>query len=277
MKKMEKLLATTLLLAILWLVLPAPVHADMGPKPQIRVIVEHPPEGEYYLDLLVSEDRPYDNLRDSRAGYSPAKLALLETYKKDGWYPALAYGTGAPMWGKLTGTMEDNRSVHAFSYFGVPDRFKIIVVTPDNRVMVSGEMERTAFDYTVIYDYATGAVTHPSLAASYGAQSIKTYLATILIEGVILLLFRYSLKKNWIVFLAANTGTQILLTVVLGAVFIRNGSMAAILVAIPTEIAIIVIEAILYSKRLQPHRANRSAAYAIVANLASILAGLFLA
>ena len=35
-----------------------PVFADMGPKPQVTVRVENPPEGLYYLDLLVPRAKP---------------------------------------------------------------------------------------------------------------------------------------------------------------------------------------------------------------------------
>ena len=41
------------------------------------------------------------------------------------------------MWGNLVGTPYGNYMVHTFSYFGVPDTYRIIIVTESGTVTVS--------------------------------------------------------------------------------------------------------------------------------------------
>ena len=132
---MRKKTAVFLLIFLLGITLfPLKVKADMGPKPKITIIVTNPPEEEYYLDILVNYDLPlYDNLKGKRDLFDQTKLSLLENYSENGWYPALAHGTRRKLWGNLKGHRKDQTMVHTFGYFGVPDRYKIIVVTPDNR------------------------------------------------------------------------------------------------------------------------------------------------
>ncbi|MBR6791648.1 MAG: hypothetical protein IKM49_00810, partial [Ruminococcus sp.] len=49
----SRLAFITILLTIISIVLMAPsVCADCGPKPSVDLIIENPPEGEYYVDLL---------------------------------------------------------------------------------------------------------------------------------------------------------------------------------------------------------------------------------
>ncbi len=46
--------------------------------------------------------------------------------------------------------------VHSFSYIGVPDRFKIIIVTADGETIVSENIvKRKAFNSRVYFDYNT--------------------------------------------------------------------------------------------------------------------------
>ncbi len=274
MRSWKKALIALLILPALLSTLPAAVSADFGPKPRITVQVENPPPGAYCLDLLVPYDKPYENTGGDTD--DPVMRAGLFSLTGQGWYPALANGTGMPLFGKLTGEPDGDRMIHVFSYFGVPDRFRIIIATPDGRTVVSEAMDRSSFEYQVVFDYATGRATRQTLAAAYGLQLAGTFAATIVIEGLILLLFRFPLKKNGMVFLLANLGTQILLAAALGYALVSMGSMAAILAAIPAEAAVIVIESLVYARWLRPQRKNRAVAYALVANLASAAAGLML-
>ncbi len=79
-------------------------------------------------------------------------------------------------------------------------------------------------------------------------QFLATYPATLLIESLILILFGFSLKKNWKSFVLINLITQILLTFIIFGAMYKQGSMAAIFFYIPFEIIILIIEAKLFKK-----------------------------
>ena len=82
----------TLLLAVL-LLLTTAVFADMGPKPQLTVVVEHAPSELYYLDLLAKGEYEYDAA--FAATFVPTILIelvalLLFGFKlKENWKPFL--------------------------------------------------------------------------------------------------------------------------------------------------------------------------------------------
>lgn len=253
---------------------PAVVSADMGPKPSITIVVKNAPSSPYYLDLLIDKDGRYANLSDDRSQYDAAKLALLEAYNQDGWYPALAHGTDMPLFGDLTGQRQGVDMVHSFSYFGTPERFKIIIVTPDNQLVVSHELIRDSFQMTLTYDYANGLISRRSLLMSYLIQILSTLLPTLLIEGLLLLVFGFSLKKNFWPFLLVNLATQVLMTALLGTAAIMNSLFTAYLLLIPVELLILLIESIAFAFLLKQHKKGRRIGYAIVANLVSALAGM---
>ncbi len=263
-------------LLLFFMAFPLTAKADMGPKPQITVIVKNPPNKEYYLDLLVKEERSYDNLDMDRASYDQNKLALLESYDVGGWHPGLTQGTRIPMHGKLTGDKESDVMIHTFSYVGVPDDFKIIIITPDNHSMVSQEIHRDMFNYTVHFNYNTGEITTEKITFSYIREFLLTCLPTLLIEGFALLLFGFSLRKNLKPFLIINVLTQILLTASVGQMIQKEGHLSGYFILIPVEIIIFLVEMLAFSLLLKEYSKTRRALYAFTANLLSFLAGIFL-
>ncbi|NMA85756.1 MAG: hypothetical protein GX968_00350 [Tissierellia bacterium] len=257
------------------LVLSNVVYADIGPKPSIEIIVKNPPEVEYYLDLLVDYEGEslYPNIREEDK-YSADIYNILKNYNLDGWRPAMVTGTKVPIFGDIIGEKDGENMVHSFSYIGVPDRFKIIIVTSDGETIVSENIiERKAFKSKVYFDYNTKKLKETSIVLAYIMQFLATYPATLLIESLILILFGFSLKKNWKSFVLINLITQILLTFIIFGAMYKQGSMAAIFFYIPFEIIILIIEAKLFKKYLLEHSESRRVAFAIVANIVSFLIG----
>lgn len=273
---MEKVSMFFLVLFVSILICPLVANADIGPKPSIEVIVKNPPETEYYLDLLVdySEDESHENIHEKEI-YSEKMYNILRDYNVDGWRSALVTGTRVPLFGKLTGVQDGNNMVHKFSYVGVPDKFKVIMVTADGETIVSQDViNRKAFNSTAYFDCKTKKLAENSLVTAYLLQFIKTCSITLIIEGLILILFRFNLKKNWKPFLAINILTQVLLTLIVFGTMYTSGSLTAILTYIPFEIAILVIEAMLFSRYLTQHSKSRRVAFAITANISSFLLGI---
>lgn len=267
------LLVTGIGLALV-VALPIPVYADFGPKPSITIIVKNPPSEEYYLDLLIKPEKSHNSQLEGRDQYDAVKIKLLEDYNQDGWTPALVHGTSIPLFGKLTGSKQGPNMVHTFSYFGTPEHFKIIIATPDNQLIVSRELVRETFQLTLTYDYATGAISQRSLLVAYLLQILSTLLPTLIIEGLLLLLFGFSLRQNFWPFLLVNLATQVLLTAVLGTAAITQGMFTAYLLAAPVELVIIIIESVAFALLFKQHSKKRRIGYAITANLVSIISGL---
>ena len=271
---MKKLTLFFLVLIICGFVFPIIASADMGPKPSLDIVVKNAPKQKYYLDLLVNYTSTglFKNTYDTP--YSQEMLNILKNYKTDGWHPALVMGSEGPLFGELTGVKSGSNMVHNFDYIGVPDRFKIIIVTQDNKTIVSKNViDKKAFQSTVYFDVKTQDAYESPFILAYLLQFIFTCTCTLIIEGLVLLLFQFSLKQNWKPFVSINVFTQILLTLVIFGTMYTAGSLAAILFYIPFELVIVIIEAILFAKYLTQYSKRRRVLFAITANFVSFILG----
>ena len=272
--------------------------ADSGPKPQLTVRVENAPQELYYLDLLAEGDWGeedgnsidgidwnYDGKEDT---LDPDLLALLRENVPAGWHACVAQGTtGAPMWGELyaEGTDAFGNDLHVFGYHGVPSTYRIILVTQSGKVWLSEALERKVLQSSVTVHWADDAesttVTVPSTVTGYLLQFLATLVPTLLIEGILLLLFRYSWKENWKAFLLVNMLTQGLLAVASSSVTAHSGVSGWYLFFffLPAELVVMLVEVFLYSGRglLTGHSRGRAALYAVTANFASAVLGYYLA
>ena len=272
--------------------------ADSGPKPQLTVRVENAPQEPYYLDLLAKGDWDaedgnridgidwnYDGKEDT---LDPDLLALLRDNVPAGWHACVAQGTtGAPMWGELyaEGTDASGNALHWFGYVGVPSTYRIILVTESGKVWVSDILNRRVLQSSVTVNWSddTSAVTVsvPSTIPGYLLQFVATLVPTLLIEGIILLLFQYSWKQNWKAFLLVNLITQGLLAIASSVYAIQSGPnmFSYLIFFLPAELFILIAEAYLYAGRgmLKGHSKKRAAAYAVTANLISAILGYYLA
>lgn len=271
--------------------------ADNGPKPQLIVRVKNAPQEPYYLDLLAKGDWDaedgnridgidwnYDGKEDT---LDPDLLALLRDNVPAGWHACVAQGTtGAPIYGELYSENTDasGNALHWFGYVGVPSTYRIILVTESGKVWVSDILNRRVLQSSVTVSWSEDpsavTVSVPSTIPGYLLQFVATLVPTLLIEGVILLLFRYSWKQNWKPFLLVNLITQGLLAIASSVYAIQSGpNMFSYLVFfLPAELFILIAEAYLYAGRgmLKGHSKKRAAAYAVTANLVSAILGYYL-
>ena len=272
--------------------------ADFGPKPQLTVRVENAPQELYYLDLLAEGDwdaedtdsddgieRSYYGKEDT---LDPDLLALLRENVPEGWHACVAQGTtGAPIYGELYAESTDasGNDLHIFAYHGVPSTYRIILVTQSGKVWVSEALERRVLQSSVTVHWADDTenttVTVPSTVTGYLLQFVATLVPTLLIEGILLLLFQYSWKRNWKTFLLVNMLTQGLLAVASSSVTAHSGVSAWYLFCffLPAELVVMLVEVFLYSGRglLTGHSKGRAALYAVTANFASAFLGYYLA
>lgn len=280
------------------LVLTTFAFADSGPKPQLTVRVENAPQEPYYLDLLAEGDwnesgeSSNDGVDWSYHGkedtLDPALLTSLRDNVPAGWHACVAQGTtGAPMWGELyaEGTDAFGNDLHVFGYHGVPSTYRIILVTESGKVWISDTLERKVLQSSVTVHWADDAesttVTVPSTVTGYLLQFLATLVPTLLIEGILLLLFQYSWKQNWKAFLLVNLVTQGVLAAASSVLNLQNGAALwnYFLFLLPMEAVVLLIELYLYAGRglLSGHSKGRAALYTVAANLASAVLGYYLA
>lgn len=266
--------------------------ADSGPKPLLTVRVENAPEEGYYLDLVAegeyaghtygSGESEYSGIdwsySDEEAAALDAELLdALRTAVPEGYHACTAEGTGgAPMWGELEGTPtgRQGESLHTFRYFGVPDTYQILIATKNGDTYLFPPCTRTALQSSVTVDWESKSVEVPPAWIGYVLQFLCTLLPTLVIEGVVLVLFGFSWKQNRKPFLLVNLVTQGALAVYFSVTAVQSGvGWWYFFLLVPAEIVIAFVEGGLYTRLLTGSR-RRAFAYGITANLCSALLGL---
>ena len=293
---MKRSLRNSILLLLTAMLLTVSALADSGPKAQLTVKVVNAPSEPYYLDLLEKGDYQghiygSGDGDDTYSGldwsYSEEEIAALDSELLDalraavpeGWHACTAQGTnGAPMWGDLIGSDAGGVRLHSFRYHGVPDTYRIILVTKSGESWVSGVLHRATLQSSATVDWAARIANAPSPAMAYALQFLCTLLPTLLIEGLLLFAFGYRSKRSWLVFLLVNLVTQGGFAVYLAVSVLQNGANAwmTIFFYLPIEIVITLVELLLYRRLLTEKSKARAAVYAITANVCSAAFGLWL-
>ena len=293
---MKRSLRFCILMVLAAALLTVSAFADTGPKAQLKVLVKNAPEEPYYLDLLEKGDYQGHTYGsgdgdDTYSGldwsYSEEEIAALDSELLDalraavpeGWHACTAQGTnGAPMWGDLIGSDAGGVRLHSFRYHGVPDTYRIILVTKSGESWVSDTLHRATLQSSATVDWAKRTASAPSAAVAYLLQFFCMLLPTLLIEGVLLLLaFGYRSRRSWLVFLLVNLVTQSGFALYLAVTVLNHGvSGWSLLFYLPIELIITVVESLLYRRLLTERSWERAVGYAIVANVCSATVGLLL-
>ena len=292
---MKRSLRNSILLLLTAMLLTVSALADSGPKAQLTVKVVNAPSEPYYLDLLEKGDYQghtygsgdgddtYSGLDWSYSGEEIAALddELLDALRAavpEGWHACTAQGTnGAPMWGDLIGSDAGGVRLHSFRYHGVPDTYRIILVTKSGESWVSDTLHRATLQSSATVDWAAKTVSVPPAVVAYALQFLCMLIPTLLIEGVLLYVFGYRSKKSWKRFLLVNLITQGGFAVYLAVTVLNHGvSGWSLLFYIPIELVITLAEVLLDRWLLTEKGKGRAMGYAIVANIHSATVGLLL-
>ena len=156
---MKRRFRTAVLLLVLTVLLTTVVFADSGPKPQLAVRVVHAPQEAYYLDLL--DEGTYTGAYETdETGLDPALLQAFRAAIPSGWHGCISQGsTRAPIWGDLTGQAGENgEMLHTFRYVGVPQTYRILMVTQSGEVFLSDVLQRDTLQSIVTVDWAAKTV-----------------------------------------------------------------------------------------------------------------------
>ena len=292
---MKKSLRNSILLLLTAMLLTVSALADSGPKAQLTVKVENAPSEPYYLDLLEKGDYQGHTYGsgdgdDTYSGidwsYSEEEIAALDDELLDalraavpeGWHACTAQGTnGAPMWGDLIGSDAGGVRLHSFRYHGVPDTYRIILVTKSGESWLSDTLHRATLQSSVTVDWAAKTVSVPPAVVAYALQFLCMLIPTLLIEGVLLYVFGYRSKKSWKRFLLVHLITQGGFAVYLAVTVLNHGvSGWSLLFYLPIELIIMVVELLAYRRLLTEKSRGRAVGYAVAANVCSAVVGLWL-
>lgn len=262
---------------------PLSASADIGPKPSV-VINFNGLEGKiYYATLLSSaestgphsvlnEDGSYARYVEGDENYE-VFLKFVEYHDADGYY--------------FLQFFQDCTESHQFNWtYYPPKMFKILLYFPEtDHFTVSDDVyERYAFD-----SYFTAEVSDTGLSVErsydYTAEALSLAIRialTILAELAIALLFGFRGKKLFRFIALVNVITQVALNLALNIINYRSGALAFVFFYILLEIAVVIVEAIVYTLYLkkdgfQPIPRWKPIIYALVANAASFAIGLKLA
>ena len=284
---MKKKLTTLLLIIAVLMALPMTARADMGPKPSVNVDFTGLDDGSVYYATLLSEQ--------SSTGPSSA-------WEGDGSYcPYESSDPLYPIWEKFVGYDDPDgfyflqeiwdcteSSRLDWTYYP-PHTFKVLIYFPDSGAFYStGIYDRYAFDsyYTVDLSNLEPDVELTARKSYDYTWEIISLLAriviTILLELAVALIFGYRGRKLFLFLTAVNIFTQAFLNILLNLTNYYSGQLAFIAVYMLAELAIFIIESILYAKRLHqysgsPKSSGRAVLYALVANTVSLGAGFSLA
>ena len=252
---MKRRFRAAVLLLVLTVLLTTVVFADSGPKPQMAVRVVHAPQEAYYLDLL--DEGTYTGAYETdETGLDPALLQAFRAAIPSGWHGCISQGsTRAPIWGDLTGQAGENgEMLHTFRYVGVPQTYRILMVTQSGEVFLSDVLQRDTLQSIVTVDWAAKTVEPQPVYRGYVLQFLATFVPTLVIEFLVLLLFGFSLRENW--------KTVLLVNFLIGYLLLR---------------VVTLIESSVYARTLRGRSKRRAVLYAICANVCSAALGYVLA
>ena len=122
--------------------IPQVVMADTGPKPSITVTLKNIEGSDYLIDLMSDFKNRPDDIEEIVDYYNIYKDRQIYTYHEDTWYATAIRDR------LLFGSIEGNSDhIHEFTYFGVPNEFKVIIELPDGTIKTTEKIKKTSFDF----------------------------------------------------------------------------------------------------------------------------------
>lgn len=282
---MKKFVLFIILLTFLLFVPSIKVEADMGPKSTVSINIVGVNE-DFFIDLLFQRDLPNEQYRDERYEegnyfYPEQKIPLLlKDYSEDGFISSILY-RGRP-------TVPSLKTQNLVKYSYVPPKtFKIIIIFDDDTFITSKPITTKLFNSNVTWDLSNidlsisqtnvGTLEESIPYTQMGLDLITRIVLTVLIELVVLFLFRYKRRRSYSVALITNIVTQTILTIFMFQMrYFTAPFFGEVFALIVGEVLILIIESITYRRLLTEHSKKRAQVYTFVANFASVALGFVL-
>lgn len=284
---MKKLIAFITCAAVFF-AMSVTAFADMGPKPSIKISFSGADESPFFSTMLVKTEGNfiapcYEAFDDS---YDSEEFQELSPEKQDAVRKFAEYP--APDGYKFFGSRRvwDSGSDISWGYMP-PDIFVLLVYFPDSGVIAeSPELHTYAFNSYYTADLSTIHDGKLSVKTDYqpGKEILKflvRVLITVAVEIIVALLFGYWEKRTLLFFAVVNCATQILLNIILSLASIQYDIMLFMTLYFFGELLVMTGEAIFYGIKIRKYSRHqspvRAAFYALAANAASFIAGIFIA
>ncbi len=261
MKKLAKIVACLLTFAFCIAgILARDASADMGPKPSITIQLENMPTDNYLIDLLVYDETGENYLSEMNyngEGLSEEEIKALYDINYDGWISESTRWNAYMLFPDCAG---GSRYWHMFSYFGTPDRYKVLIINQDTgERKITDEIIRTDFDSEVTIDYRT--MHAAPVSRSKILRILIALVVTVVVEVLIALLMK--LKKYLPLIIITNLISNLLLQslmifVPLGNYFVRFFIL---------EVLVVVMEFLVYKKFMKGQSTQHILRYTIAANV----------
>ncbi len=277
--KRKKLWLVLCVCVIFPLLVPIPIQADKGPKPDMDVEIVNPPEGAYYIDVLQRYDKfpnGYGSDFEDDGYDSPVEIEMkhkIQSYWDGEW--------AARMGGNIGAAYLHSNEKHCYNFdYDLDGYLRIIIVTDELEVRVSEPFFRQQLDSEVVVDAETMKVTEIYMRGSEIPRFFKCLLFTMLTEAIILVLFDLFTLKNIRIILLLNVITQLYLhlgiTVIERLLGVTNILFWFIAYA---EFRILIAELVAYAHTFVNRKQEKdefvAALYAIFANHLSFVIGLY--
>lgn len=301
-KKFTKVFTMLLCTVMVIMIFPITANADTGPKPSVRITFENLGDELCYGTLLSSRESTGPssawNGKEDDARHNENPNYSYQTFGYDIWKAFVDYAENDDFYFLQEAWQINEAKELAWTYYP-PNEFKILLYFPETgEFSISGVYERYAFDsyFTVNMDGVKLSVDYnEELSSDERINAFKSYnytveivslvariIITIIIEMAIALLFGFRKKKQLLLLIGVNAATQIILNVLLNVINYNLGELAFVVFYILFEIAVFVIEAILYCTIMKkisenPKRNWFYALYALIANAVSFSAGFIVA
>ena len=303
-KKFPQFVTMLMCIVMVMMIFPITASADTGPKPSVRITFENLGDDLCYGTLLSSKpstgpSSAWDgNEEDARHNENPNEQYSYQPFGYDIWKAFVDYDEKDDFYFLQEAWQINETKELAWTYYP-PNEFKILLYFPETgEYAVSGVYERYAFDsyFTVNMDGAKLSVDYnEELSSDDRLNAYKSYnysveigslvariLITIIIEMAIALLFGYREKKQLLLLAGVNSGTQIILNVLLNIVNYNSGEMAFVVFYVFFELIVFAIEAVLFYHLLNKISIKQkpkwlAVVYSLVANAVSFGAGMMIA
>lgn len=303
-RKLTRVFTALLCAVLVMMVFPITASADTGPKPSVRITFENLGTEECWGTLLSSKPSTgpssawNGNEEDAQHNENPNGYYSYQKFGYDIWKAFVDYDEKDDYYFLQEAWQINETKELAWTYYP-PNEFKILLYFPETgEYAVSGVYERYAFDsyFTVNMDEVKLSVDYnEELSSDDRLNAYKSYnygveigslvariLITIIIEMGIALLFGYREKKQLLLLVGVNSGTQIILNVLLNIINYNSGEMVFVVFYVLFELVVFAIEAILFYHLLNKISIKQkpkwlAVVYALVANAVSFGAGMMIA
>lgn len=254
------------------------VFADMGPKPSVTLNIYGLDADEYYVTMFSknSSTGPYSWAGDGEASVSVSIADTEAVWKKfaeyqdsDQYYFLQYYDVIA-----REGNKDNTSDKFIWSYYP-PEAFKVVIYIPETDQFFSSEPTETyAFKSSFEVVLSDGQL---EISRTYGwGWEVFGFLfrlaGTIGIEVLVAVIFGYRRNREFLVILAMNVITQVILNVVLLGQY-QSIFIFYVLEYFWLEFFVFAVEAAAYIYLFRKSENRHPIGYALTANAASFLLG----